>query len=191
MGTRKSKKKVVLEEDSPAARRAKLYASAPGLMLHSPSAVANFEEGEEYTDALGDFRTTAGKLVREARIVMLSTGSPGLDYTLRFVVGAAPQAVIATAIATIELGMVVTDDSIVVRDGYQAEDWGDPDYSHAVVKIPTGRYRVLAASLPKSSFGSMHIDLVLTPARTLRPQGWVQLVHLDARRGRVYDRPDA
>lgn len=154
-----------------------LYASAPGLMIHSPDAVSEFIAGESYTDDLGSRRTPAGRLVGDARIVMLSTGSPGLDYMLSFHLGEPPTDVASEALDTAEFQLDVRGDTLVVRDGYQAEYWGDPDYAKVEVPVPSGLYGVVASYLPHEQHGHMRIHLFLSPAKKklAKPQGWINL----------------
>src|SRR5262245_46788161 len=109
--TKSSGKKTAAGRRTSKASSVQLYASAPGLMIHSPDAVSEFIAGEVYTDDLGSRRTPAGRLVGEARIVMLSTGSPGLEYVLSFDLGEAPSEITSKAIATTEFQLDVRGDT--------------------------------------------------------------------------------
>ncbi len=154
-----------------------LYATGPGLMLHSPSAAAAFEVGVDYSKLLRPGAGAVGEAVASGRVVLLSTGSPGLDYTLVFHEAGCSDAAIEAPLARAQFSLVVTDGCLLVRDGYVTTRWGDEGYAMEQVALRNGYYLVDARWMGSGRCGHMLIHLIL--GRTDDPpkdcSGWVNL----------------
>jgi len=147
--------------ENPASRTVELYASGPGLILHSPSAGAVFEPGIDYSNDLKPGAGAVGEALASGRVVLLSTGSPGLEYTLVFVAAGSPTVLREEPLARAQFSLVVTDGCLFVRDGYITTRWGDQDYATEKVELPNGFYVVDARWMPSGRHAHMVIYLVL------------------------------
>lgn len=165
----------LMTDSSP--RTVDLYASGPGLMLHSPSAVRDFEFGVDYSSSLRPGEGAVGEALSAGRVVLLSTGSPGLNYTLVFHEAGSLEVPKKESLAAAQFSLVVTDGKLLVRDGYATTCWGAPEYAAESVVFQNGFYFVDARWLPSNRYGHMQIHLIL--GRTADPPagcaGWVNL----------------
>lgn len=146
-------------------------------MLHSPSAVAAFKAGANYSSDLRPGVGAVGEAVASGRVVLLSTGSPGLDYTLVFHETGSTEFPIEATLARAQFSLVVTDGCLLVRDGYATTRWGDEGYAVERVALRNGFYHVDAHGTASGQYGHMLIHLIL--GRTDDPPtgcaGWVNL----------------
>ena len=158
-------------------RKVELYAHGPGLMLHSPSAATAFQSGKDYSSSLGPGDGELGEALATGRVVLLSTGSPGLDYTVILADSNSPLELSDKPLARAQFSLVVTDGCLLVRDGYVTTRWGDEAYATERIVLADGFYLVDARWMPSFRNGHMLIHLLL--GRTDDPPknclGWVDL----------------
>jgi len=155
----------------------KIYASGPGLMLHSHDAVARLESGKNYTEDLGVHRGVAGELLSSGRIALISTGSPGLDYVLFFEVGPVTASIAKASKARTTFPFVVSGKGIEIRDSYVTLHWGDEDYACQRLTFPDGKYVVDVLWVPSQQHGEMVIHFFFKRTRSLPKacEGWINL----------------
>lgn len=165
----------VSDEISP--KTVHLYASGPGLLLHSPSAAGVFQDGVNYADRLLPGEGAIGEALSSGRVVLLSTGSPGLEYSVEFSDTRSNDVSEQDVLSSVKFSLAVTDGQLLVRDGYVTTRWGDPGYAVEAVPLQNGFYDVDARWLRSERHGHMRIQLILhlTDVPPTDCPGWVDL----------------
>ena len=121
-----------------------LYASAPGVMISSPGALAQLEPGVDHQRQHEAEHGTAHDLFGTHRLVCLGTGSPQLYYD--FVVHERPPSAAERtgAVAFESFDLEVLAGGLVIRDGYDLLEWEPVTEYQRTFPLEAGSYHVTA-----------------------------------------------
>jgi hypothetical protein len=128
-----------------------LFASGLGLALFSPEVVKNLDFGDEVKGFL-----------EEQKMVLIATGSPQLDYTIQVIIDKPPASVMeSTVLVSAKFGIHITDNQLIIADGYAVEHDFSNDYEIQELTIPDGYYLATAVYDPSRAgpHSRMHIDI--------------------------------
>jgi len=169
-GTRQPQQKGLQKKASDEVR---IRTFSPGFLLHSPSAVASFVDGQAYYPAPEEVE----ELFATGRFAVVSTGSPELDYVVRLASGSPSAADVKRARAKARFLFRVTDGEIVVRDGYALNEWGQGGYACEAVPFADGEYQVDALWIRSEKYCEMPVELYFSPRafKRIKGTGWTDL----------------
>jgi hypothetical protein len=128
-----------------------LFASGLGLALFSPEVRNNQIHDDEVK-----------KNLKEQKLVLIATGSPQLDYSIHPIIEKPPASVMKSKnLISAKFGIHVTDNLLIIADGYAVDHDFICDYEMRELTIPDGYYQVTAIYDPSIEVphSSMHIDL--------------------------------
>ncbi len=146
---------------------------SPGFLLHSPSAVASFVDGQAYYPPPKE----VAELFATGRFAVVSTGSPELDYVVRVQSGPPSAQDEKRSRAQTRFLFRVTDGELVVRDGYALNTWGRDGYACESVPFADGEYQIDALWIPSETYCEMPVELYFTPHafERVNGSGWADL----------------
>jgi hypothetical protein len=159
---------------------AKIYAAGLGLMLFSPSALADIPEGADFMSDLGcePRGRLYDALVATHRVVLLRTGSPQIYCSIRVVLS--PAAPTGRALRATQFGLWTEGGTLAIRDGYEPMHWSVQDPYEIRFEVPDGYHRVRAHWMPRpdDSDADMHVCLVMEQTSEPVPgDGWPTLMY--------------
>ncbi len=133
------------------------YSAAPGFLLHACRMAPPLEGGVSYSAPGEPFHPALIALMESGQVVVVSTGSPQLDYRLRVHLGGAEIAQDVAATCSFNIAVV---GGLCVRDGFDLLCWREQSASLRYSPVPDGVYSATAAWV-RSAFKGMEIELRL------------------------------
>ena len=141
--------------------------AAPGLqiILYSPAAAAEFEDGGRYAAKFPDGRDLVDHMNR-CRFAAIGTRWPQREYWLHFST-TMDHAVITRASDHVRLGIEVTEQQLCVRGGDDLYRWTRSCPGEQVLTVANGVYNLTACMLPFDGDGPVriYVHLASVPAR--------------------------
>jgi len=145
-----------------------LYAAGLGLLVSSRSTLAAFVAGENY---LQGKEPLFHELRENQRVALIQVGSPQIDYRI----AAAPPGPTSAYVSYVEFGLIVDDETIVFRDGYDLYEW-DPSSEEVFVPSPRGYCRVGIGWSRGRSHSSMDLHVSSVRSNAIIPASSVELL---------------
>jgi hypothetical protein len=118
-----------------------------GIILYSPFAVRHIPTGQDYLEPHFWKPDDVARHVNACQIAAFGTGSPG-RYLLELYDGPLDEKGLASATASVRLGIEVRDDSLCFRDLYDLMRWNPECPAAQAIPVANGFYRITAYTSP-------------------------------------------
>jgi len=135
-----------------------IHAAGLGLLISSPEPLHRLVEGKNYSSSTAADNALS-KLYMDQKMFLLATGSPELDYSIRFYETSKSSFPHEAMIEEIQAGIEIVGGSLVIRDGYDLLDW-EPSVDYAVeIPIEDGYYRLEIGWTPSGKHSTMDLHI--------------------------------